>query len=170
MKFKEFKLRQGVEHTHDGLPVKAGDVVMLTEDQARAFRDKFVPTGDDDFQEMKEAPKFEGKSDPKARGREKEEKGATEEAPQGQPVSQPPVHVPRPAPEGPVDPHVLDPARQGQQSREQRDIIDTGGAPVPAVFAKEQEGSGETEAPAQRQPAAAGGPHVAATGATTTKK
>lgn len=169
MKFKEFKLRQGVEHTHDGLAVQAGDVVMLTEDQARAFRDKFVPTGDGDFEEMEEAPKFEGKSDPKARGREKEEKGATEEAPQGQPVSQPPVHVQRPAPEGPVDPHALDPARQGQQSREQRDIIDTGGAPVPAVFAKEKEPAKETEAPAQRQPATAGA-HVAAAGATTTKK
>lgn len=158
MKFKEFKLRADASHTHDGQEVTPGDVVMLTEDQARAFRDKFVPTGDGDFEEQKEAPKYEGKSaNAKSRGKD-EEKGATKDAPQGQPVKQPPVHVNRPVPEGPVDPHALDPARQGQQSREQRDIIDSGRAPVAAVFAKEQKEPAETQAPAAKPTA---GPHVA---------
>ena len=139
MLVKEFKLREGAKHTHDGQAVQPGDTVSLTKAQAHAFRDKFEPVSNDDFKEVDDdkvpvyKPKAEAKS--KEKGKE-EEKGATKEAPQGQPVPQPPIHVPGPGnPEGPTDPHTLDPTRQGQQSREQREIIDSGNAPTPAVFA-----------------------------------
>lgn len=38
---KAYKLKAGKKHTHDGEAVKAGDAVYLTENQAKAFADKF---------------------------------------------------------------------------------------------------------------------------------
>lgn len=38
---KPYKLREGKKHIHDGMPLKAGDVVQLTKQQGLAFKDKF---------------------------------------------------------------------------------------------------------------------------------
>lgn len=38
---KVYKLKAGKKHTHDGEAVKPGDAVYLTENQAKAFADKF---------------------------------------------------------------------------------------------------------------------------------
>jgi hypothetical protein len=40
---KKFKLLEGKQHMHDGVELKAGDVVLFNKDQAHAFRDKFAP-------------------------------------------------------------------------------------------------------------------------------
>jgi|GEM_PF-3887091 len=153
MRVKEFKLRDDAVHYHDGEQVQPGDTVHLTEAQSRAWQDKFVPVGDGDFEEMDEVPKYDPKKSSKSKGAkskdEGNDKGPTKEAPQGQPVAAPAIHVEGTGGfSGPVDPHVMDPARQGQQSREQRQIIDSGKAPVPAVFSGKQAETGKP-APAQ---------------------
>jgi hypothetical protein len=140
MLVKAFKLREGAAHTHDGQAVLPGDTVHLTKTQARAFRDKFEPVDDGDFNEVKEVPVYEPKGDKK-----QDKKGAvsaskdTKDAPQGQPVVTPVIPLRPAAPAaGPTDVHAIDPANQGQQSREVRAIIDAGDAPVAKAF-----GSGE---------------------------
>jgi hypothetical protein len=143
VKVKEFKLRQGFSHSQDGHSVKEGDSVYLTETQARAFRDRFMVVDDGDFKQMDaEEAKYDpdkGESaQPKSKGA-KEETGPTKDAPQGQPPPQPPIHVEMPRIEGPADINTLDPAKQGQQSREQREIIDSGEAPLAAIYRNEEE-------------------------------
>jgi hypothetical protein len=128
MLLKKYKLKEGKAHTQDGVPLQAGDTVMLTQTQAVAFRDKFDPVDNSEFQEQE--------YEPFTKSSQSEDKRAlpSDKAPQGQPVQTPPVHVPPKggAATGPADPSTLDPAKQGQQTTEQRAIIDAGKAPLPA--------------------------------------
>jgi hypothetical protein len=138
---KAYKLRQGARHTQDGQAVKSGDEVMLTKSQAQAFRDKFEAVDDSEFEEPKEIPRYKASSedqkDKSEPDTDDERDDAEKEAAQGDPVPQPPAVV-RPIAAGtrdpnlpPVDPTALDPAKQGQPSREQRRTIDSGNAPMP---------------------------------------
>jgi hypothetical protein len=46
---KDYVLRKGKRHTHNGQPVAPGQVVPLTDAQHRAFRDKFIEEGSDNL-------------------------------------------------------------------------------------------------------------------------
>lgn len=133
MQLKKFKLRDGVsgKHFQDGEQVQAGDEVELTPAQANAMRDKFEAVDDGDFQEVKDEDRKPYK--PSAKKKEKENGPSKEEAPQGAPVAQPPVPVRGEEGSELLDPTALDPAKQGQRSREQQNIIDSGNAPLPAT-------------------------------------
>jgi len=135
-KVKEFRLKEGAEHHHDGQAVAPRDKVLLTESQARSFRDKFDPIDESEFKEVDEVEPYR-RSEPEKTDLEKQK--PSEEAPQGQAVPQPPIHVGGPANEGPADPTVLDPSRQGQQSREQRELIDSGRIPPAATMLQTEE-------------------------------
>lgn len=134
---KAYKVKAGARlHTHGQL-VNDGDTIQLTRSQASAFRDKIEAVDDGDFK-VQDAKPYQA-SAKKTDGSEQKisEKGREQDAKphQGAPLPQPPVLVvPRSGahdPNGPpLDPTVLDPARQGQQSREQRDMIDDGRAPL----------------------------------------
>jgi hypothetical protein len=151
---KPYKLREGMRHNHQGRAMQAGESVELTEAQARAWRDKFEPEDDSEFevktsedqqarragtspQGMKKTADDlkQGLEDAEAgEGRDEQET----EAKQGLPVPQPPQAV-RPRALGrdpnspPADPSALDPAKQGQQSNEQRQLIDRNLTPPPAA-------------------------------------
>lgn len=139
---KAFRLKAGARHFHDGVAVQAGDVVHLTQDQARAFRDKFEPADDSDFKVEDQPRTYTPNADNRGEQQQKlvdgvqegqNAKGVDKTAETGLPVPQPPVVVPdrAPAVQQPHDVTALDPAKQGQQSREQRQLIDSGMAPPP---------------------------------------
>lgn len=145
VKVKEFRLRPGFSHYHNGEAVGEGDTVFLQQAQAHAFRDRFEPVGDGDFEEKEEDdvrydPSKSKSAKSKEKGAKDEKTGPTKEAPQGQPPPQPAIHAEQGTGSvGPADYNALDPAKQGQQSREQRAIIDAGKAPVAAVNLGEAE-------------------------------
>jgi len=158
---KEYKLRDGSKHIQNGVSVVPGDSVWLTQTQATAFRDKFIAVDTSgEFEEKEDDDEdlvYKPSSGPDA---EKPDYAADDkDAPQGQPVVAPAITVPGPTsgPQGPVDASVLDPARQGQQSREQRKIIDSGKAPVAKVYTEEAGTNAgvTTGAPASSAPAGA---------------
>lgn len=137
---KAFKLRPGMRHMQDGQMVQAGDEVMLTRDQARAFADKFVPVDEDaDFEEGEYQTYRSGQQQGQHEGMDEREYGEGEEerADQGHPVPTPVITVGGAGGVGPQgalkDPTALDPAKQGQQTNEQRRIIDSGNAPPPKL-------------------------------------
>lgn len=137
MLVKQFTLRDGAKAT--GLA--AGDKVWLTQNQAQAWKDKFVAVDTSDFVEKKDLPPVES-----AQKKAADEKPADPKAPQGQPVVAPAVTVViDDSKKPPVDPHSLDPARQGQQSNEQREIIDSGNAPLAKVFAEPAKSSAASQ-------------------------
>lgn len=141
---RSFKLRQGMRHTHQGRTLNGGETVELTEAQSRAFRDKFEAVGDDDKFTVKDDAQRRGAGSQTAaeakqslrEGLESAE-GAEAEAKQGLPPPQPAIQVRttlggRDPEAPPVDPSAVDPSKQGQQSNEQRRLIDTNQVPPPA--------------------------------------
>jgi hypothetical protein len=141
-KVKRFRLKAGTRHFHEGTMLTNGEV-DLTEDQARAFRDKFEPVDDSEFEEQSKSAQKRNtsskESDAVKENRERmlEEGEGGEEPTQGTAVPQAPIVVnpmsgPRDPNSAPVDPSSIDPARQGQQSREMRQFIDSGQLPAPA--------------------------------------
>lgn len=145
-KVKTFRLKLGAKHFANG-SFQTGGEVELTEDQARAFRDKIEAVDDSDFTERDQTAQKRmaagGKSDAAAKNRDErlDQPDDEENATQGPAVPQAPVVVgpgagPRDPSSAPADPSVLDPARQGQQSREMRAFIDSGQMPAPEPVEK----------------------------------
>jgi hypothetical protein len=52
---KAFKLLEGKQHMHDSVELKADDRVLFNQNQANAFRDKFVPVDGSPFKVLTEA-------------------------------------------------------------------------------------------------------------------
>lgn len=149
---KSFKLRQGARHTHSGIAVRPGDVVELTESQAKAFRDKFDAVDDSEFKVPDQPFVYDPskqESDRRTSGKKAEffvtegQAVKSEDAPQGMPTPTPPVPVRVagvPVGPSPADPRAIDPDRQGQHSRETRAVIDAAGGPAAtAVIETEQQ-------------------------------
>jgi hypothetical protein len=134
---KAYRLREGRRHFQDGFAVVPGDEVQLTQDQARAFGDKFEPVDDSDFKTGEYTSYRPGEK--KSKSKSGDEPEEPEEGPQGGAPPQPPQKIGV----GPVfggitdplkDPTAVRPDRQGQQSNEQRRLIDSGGAPPPKAM------------------------------------
>lgn len=53
---KPFRLREGVRHFQEGREVSAGETVYLTENQAKAFRDRFVAADSSGFKVQPSTP------------------------------------------------------------------------------------------------------------------
>lgn len=51
---KEYRLKQGFRHVHDGRSVAPGETVPLTDAQAHSFRDKFEPVSADGEMEIQQ--------------------------------------------------------------------------------------------------------------------
>jgi hypothetical protein len=165
MPTKAFRLKAGARHMHDGQFVRAGDLVYLTKSQAQAFRDKFEPVDGSGFEVQSNDTTYRRSNDAGISEEQKqteenvaalrkavqEGEGVTTNFNTGLPVPQPPVVVPQrePAVQRPLDVHATDPDRQGQQSREQRDIIDSGNSPLPTSVQEPTEDSKRTSQPAQ---------------------
>lgn len=133
---RAYKLRPGMRHTQDGFPVAAGDEVMLTREQSIAFADKFVPVDEDGEFEVGEYEAYRpGQQNASNEDMENREYGDGEEGDveRGHPVPTPAIPAGPGSTVGPhgtlKDPTALSPHKQGQQTNEQRRIIDSGQAP-----------------------------------------
>lgn len=166
---RAYKLRDGRRHFQDGFAVDAGDEVMLTRDQARAFADKFVPSDENGDFKIGEYKAYRPKSmrdEAQAANESKREygKGEKEDGTTGDPVPTPVIGVGTVGrPGGPLpDPSALAPSKQGQQTKEQRQIIDSGGAPpailpssVPSLEEQQREATGREPKKDEKKPTAA---------------
>lgn len=140
---KEFRLKTGFRHWVDGVRIDGGPnvTVRLNRAQAVAFKDKFEPVDE------KAAFEVASESRPRSASQGTDVHNLakdTEGGPQGKPVVAPPETSPRRrATDVPLDPTTLEPARQGQQTREQRAIVDSGNAP-PATYKVDPKEASET--------------------------